>query len=402
LRRLSWLACALALGAGGVLGGGVAGCGAAGASRTARLREELAALPLGGPAVSRSEAARRSEQALAEVELAEREGRTAAADEHASRARAWAEVAIDEAEASALEGRLGELEVALLDLETEAAGLEHDASHRRRAHQELAAARASREEVQRVLLRAEADEGTPRRSRRLGLSGGPELARMADVLAERARLLLAAAVATGAGAEPAALARDALSALEPISEPLARLAAADRAHGLARAALADARHRRGEAPTAAEIAALEEALASEGFTAFRDDQGLGARLEGVFEGASLAPAARGRLRRLGELLASHPAGPVLLLVDTSADRGGHALATRRLEALRAAVLGDRERPIVVASLVEVRLEGPPAPLTDGARVLLPAYVPRGPAPTTVPGPAAASAGDPSAAAPSEE
>lgn len=376
MRALAWLGCAAVVGCSGIVG-----CGAAGAPRTARLREELAALPLAGPEVARSEAARRSEQALAEADLAEREGRVSTADEHASRARAWAAVALDEAEAASLEGRLGELEVALLDLETEAAGLEHDASHRRRAHQELAAARASREEVLRVLARAEADESTPRRSRRLGLAEGPALVRMAEVLAERARLLVAAALAMGAADESASPAREALAALEPITEPLARLAAADRAHGLARAALADARHRRGEAPTAAEIASFEEALASEGFTAFRDEQGLGARLEDVFEGGSIAPSARGRLRRLGELLASHPAGPVLLLVDSSADRASHALATRRLEALRAAVLGARERPIVVGSLVEVRLEGPPAPLTDGARVLLPAYVPRGPTPT---------------------
>jgi hypothetical protein len=357
------------------------GCGAAGAPRAAGLRAELSALE--GTAAGQTEPARRARLAAEEAEQAERAGALDVADEHASRARAWAHTAIDEAEAAALDERLGALEAELLELETRAAGLEHAAAHARRASQAEAATRAAREETLRALMRAEADESLPRRARRLGLADGPEVARLADVLAERARVLLAAATAMGA-AEPArSAAQQALAAVDSAREPAARLAAADLAHGRARAALADARHRRGEAPDAAEIAALEEALEAEGFTPFRDERGLGARLESIFEGSSIRASARGRLRRLGELLASHPAGPVLLLVDGAGDRAGQALAVARIAALRQAVLGARAREVVVASLVEVRLTGPPPPTGEGARVLLPAYVPRTPAPSVV-------------------
>jgi hypothetical protein len=373
IRRSTALALVLALAS-------APGCGAGAASRAAGLRTELAALD--GTPASETEPAQRAREAAVEAERAEREGMPAVADEHASRARAWAHTAVDEAEAAALDERLGALEAELLELETQAAGLEHAAAHRRRTDQAEAATRAAREETLRALVRAEADESAPRRARRLGLSDGPEVVRLADVLAERARVLLAAAVAMGA-AEPAVrAAREALEGVGSIAEPAARLAAADRAHGRARAALADARHRRGEAPTAEEIAALTEALEAEGFTPFRDDQGLGARVESVFEGTTIRPSARGRLRRLGELLASHPAGPVMLLVDSSSDRAGQALANARLTALRQAVLGARAREVVVAFLAEVRLEGPPPPAGEVARVLLPAYVPRTPTPAS--------------------
>ncbi len=371
----------------------LASCGGASSSRAARLRADLTELR--ETELAQSEPARRADEAILAAESAERAGDAIAEAEHASRARAWARTAVDEVEASGLERRLGELDAELLEVESQASALEHAAFDRRRASEQLAAARASREEVLRALARAEADESTPRRSRRVGLSDGAEVSRMAEVLAERARVLLAAAGAMGARDEAASPAREALAALGSIAEPLARLAAADHAHGLARAALADARHHAGATPDATEIATLREALVSEGFTPFRDERGLGAQLTGVFEGTAIAPAMRGRLRRLGELFASHPAGPLVLLVETSSDRGQQTQAVRQLEALRRAVLGEREREVVVATLVEVRVPGSGPPATpDGARVLLPAYVERGPEPAT-----AEAASTPSATSP---
>lgn len=368
------------------------GCGAATAPRARRLAEELAALE--GTAAAQTESAARARAAAEEAARAERAGQTTVADEHASRARAWAHAAVDEAEAAALDERLGTLEAELLDVETEAASLEHAAAQQRRAHQAAAATQAVREETLRALLRAEVDESAPRRGRRLGLGDDPQLARLASVLAERARVLLAAAVAMGASEATCSSARAALEAAVAEGEPATRLRAADRAHGLARAALAEARHRRGEAPSAEEIAAFAEALTSEGFAPYRDERGFGARLDGVFEGAALAASARGRIRRLGELLASHPAGPVVLLVEADPDRAAQAQATRRLEALRQALIGSREREVVVAALVEVRVPGAPVlDPGDGARVVLPAYVPHAPTPAVV-GPST----EPSAAA----
>ena len=219
----------------------------------------------------------------------------------------------------------------------------------------------------------------------MGLADGPEVRRLADVLADRARVLLAAARSLGASSERVAACESVLASIEPLEDPPARLSAADRAHGLARVALADARHRRGAAapgaPSPGEMAWFEEALETEGFAPLRDEHGLGARVTDAFEGNGIAPAARGRLRRLGELVASHPAGPILLAVEADGAREAQAQASRRLEALRRAIVGDRARDVVVTVAVEVRVPGSvPATAPNAARVVLPAYVPRPPEP----------------------
>jgi len=363
-----------------------AGCGAQSASRTAQTREHVRTA-LGELA---SEPARRALQAAEAAEQSEQAGLSLEADEHASRARAWAAVAVDEQSAQELEEQLGALEASTLELEAEAAALEHAAADRRAATVALADGRAAREELTRALARAEADESAPRRARRVGIAEPAEVRRFAGVLEERARLLLAAAIALGARPESVTPARTAIEAIDAEPEPLARLGLADRAHGLARVALADARHHAGEMPEATEIDALREALETEGFTVHRGEQGLGARLTEVFDGPAIAASARGRLRRLGELVASHPSGPIVLLVEADADRAAQALAARRLEALRRAVVGDREREVVVAVVTEIRVPGGEAPpAANAAQVLLSAYVPRAPEPVA-PGPSASS------------
>jgi hypothetical protein len=369
-----------------VIAVGLAGCGAAAATIGPRLHADLDGVLA---TEAGTDAARRAREAIASAERAEGAGLASEAEEHASRARAWADVDVGEREVVSLEEELGRTEEELLELEAQASASEHEAADRRVRTIALADARAAREELARAFARAEADESTPRRARRVGLSDGPEVRRLADVLADRARLLLATARSLGASSEPVAACEEALAPLETLDDPAARLAAADRSHGLARVALADARHRRGSAPGAEEVAAFVEALESEGFAPLRDEHGLGTRVTDAFEGQGIAPAVRGRLRRLAELVASHPAGPILLAVEADGAREAQAQATRRLQALRRAIVGDRDRDVVVTIAVEVRVPGSvPATSPNAARVVLPAYVPRPPEPMA---PAAAEA-----------
>lgn len=364
-----------------VIAASLAGCGAATSTIGPRLHADLDGVL---SSEASTDTARRAREAIASAERAEAVGLSSEAEEHASRARAWAEVDVGEREVVALEEELGRTEEELLGLEAQASATEHEAADRRARTIALADAEAAREELARAFARAEADESAPRRARRVGLAEGPEVRRLADVLADRARVLLAAARSLGASSERVAPADAALASIEGLEDPAARLAAADRAHGLARVALADARHRRGSgpgAPSPEEIAAFEEALESEGFAPLRDEHGLGVRVPDVFEGRGIAPAARGRLRRLGELVASHPAGPILLAVEADAAREAYAEASHRLEALRRAIVGDRTREVVVTTAVEVRVPGSvPATAPNAARVVLPAYVPRPPEP----------------------
>jgi hypothetical protein len=360
---------------------GLAGCGAGASTIGPRLHADLDAVIA---SEASTDTARRAREAIASAERAEAVGLVTEAEEHASRARAWAEVDVGEREVVALEEELGRAEEQLLELEAQASASEHEAADRRARTIALADARAAREELARAFARAEADESAPRRARRVGLADGPEVRRLADVLADRARVLLAAARSLGASSERVMACEVVLGSIEPLEDPAARLAAADRAHGLARVALADARHRRGSAPgspSPEEIASFEEALETEGFAPLRDEHGLGARVTDAFEGNGIAPAARGRLRRLGELVASHPAGPILLAVEADGAREAQAQASRRLEALRRAIVGDRTRDVVVTIAVEVRVPGSvPATAPNAARVVLPAYVPRPPEP----------------------
>jgi hypothetical protein len=276
--------------------------------------------------------------------------------------------------------------------------VEHQGEVARRAALARSEANAMREELTRALARAEVDEGVPRRARRVGLSEGPEVRRMADVLADRARVLAAAARSLGASSESLVAADQAIAVLDAEEDPSARLSLADRAHGLSRLALADARHRLGQTPTTEEIEALREALETEGFTALRDEHGLGARVPEAFEGNAIATAQRGRLRHLAEIVASHPAGPILLAVEADATREAQAQARRRLDALRRAILGDRTREVVLSVAVETRAPGSsPATPPNAARVVLPAYVPIAPlpvAPTATSAPSSGEGGEP--------
>ena len=354
------------------------GCGAGNASRAARLTDDLSGVI---EASAGTDGARRTRDAIEDTREAERRGLVLEADEHASRARAWAEVDVSEREVVALEDELGRLEAELLGIEAEASGVEHEGEVARREALARSEANAMREELARALARAEADEGVPRRARRVGLSEGPEVRRMADVLADRARVIAAAARSMGASSESLAAADQAIAAIAAEEEPTARLSLADRAHGLTRVALADARQRLGATPTAEEIEALREALETEGFPALRDEHGLGARVPEAFDGNAIAAAQRGRLRHLAEIVASHPAGPILLAVEADGTREAQAQAQRRLDALRRAILGDRTREVVVSVAVETRVPGSTAATApNAARVVLPAYVPRAPVP----------------------
>ncbi|MFO0025602.1 MAG: hypothetical protein ACK6DV_24960, partial [Deltaproteobacteria bacterium] len=168
---------ALALGSGA--------CGAGRATFGPRLHRELAAVL---SAETGSDAARRAREALASAERAESVGLEEEAAEHASRARAWAAADLGEREVTTLEEELGRIEEELHGVEARASASEHEAEERRVRTLALADARAAREELARAFARAEADEGSPRRARRVGLSEGPVVQRLADVLADRARV----------------------------------------------------------------------------------------------------------------------------------------------------------------------------------------------------------------------
>lgn len=348
-----------------LLGALALGCGGPSLPRSTRTRAELEATLERGAS---SEAASRARRALEALERSEAAGALDAADELASVARAWAEVELAEREASALEAELAELARTRAELIEEAGALEERARAERATNLARADAAAARGELERALARAEVDEATRRRARRVGLDDEPEVRRSADVLAARARVLLAASRALGA--EPSALAR-AEAALErgaSAETPLDRLAAADEARAEALLALADARRGLASAPSPEETRALVEALVEAGFPVLRDERGLGARLLDVFDGGGVRASARGRVRRLGELLSSHPFGPIVLVLSCLPERAARAEATRRLEALAALLrVGERE---VTTSLLELPSG---AGATDEVRVVLPAY-----------------------------
>lgn len=378
-------------------------CGSAGGARTARTRQTLAELL--GPQASaesgatpRSEPARRAHDALRALEESEANERFEEADEHASRARAWASLAVDEEGVVALEDELGRLEAERLSLEAEVSALDHAARTERDAALAEADARAAHDELERALRRAETDERTPRRARRVGLAEAPEVRRLSEVLEERARLLLAAARSLGAGPETLAAASDALEQLTPTQEPGARLAEADRAHTLARRALADARHRLGTAPRAEEIASLREALLEAGLTPIRDDEGLAVHLSGALEGQGLTPSGRTQLGRLAQVVEGHRAGPILIRIE---GQSGDPAATRRLEAVRRALAGGPPREIVGATTTAHGASAAESAPHDAVRVVLPAYVPQTPAARSDDDAQAAPAGD-GASAPSGE
>ncbi len=368
MRLVGSVACVVAL--------AVSACGGAGASRVARLETDLRDVidPSAG-----TDGARRARAAIEDTRGSEARGVALDADENASRARAWADVDVGEREIVALEDELGRLEADVLSVEAEASSVEHEGELSRAASLALAEANAARDELSRALARAEADESVPRRARRVGLAEGPEVRRMADVLADRARVLASAARGMGASTESLASADAAIAAVDPQEDPAQRLALADRAHGLAQLALADARHRLGPTPSAEEIEAFREALETEGFAPLRDERGFGARVPDAFEGNAIAPAQRGRLRHLAEIIASHPAGPIVVSAEADGTRESQARAARRVEALRRAILGDRTREIIATVSIEVRVP-PPAVPPSGARVVLPAYVPPTPSP----------------------
>lgn len=304
-----------------------------------------------------------AEEALRRADEAEARGDLEAAAEHraaarllAARATAIASAHAEDEARAVLEAESAQLLEEALAIEAEAQTLEADATR-------LAAARAAREEALRALTRAEADESRGRRVVRLSLDDAAAMRTAARDIRRRARLLLSAATAIAARREPplgdlGAETERALRASEEADEPLEALREADAAHDAARAALG--RARRGLPVTAASVAALLEACESEGFTARALEQGIAIDLEAFFTGTSRAPSREGvqRLARLGGLLGSHPAGPIVIDVHGE-------LAAPRAQAIRAALLE--------AGIEATRLELSTVEEGRGVRVLLAAY-----------------------------
>lgn len=340
------------------------GCGAAPARDARSLSAELhasleAARERAGPAVADAE------QALREAESAELAGDLVGGAEHRARARLAAaratEVAAARAETearSALEAETASALEEALALDTESAAIEAEASR-------IAATRTAREETLRALRRAETDEARGRRRIHLSLDDEAAMRGAARDLRQRAQLLLGAAIAIAARngttiEAPRAEAERLVAASSAASEPLEALRSADAAHDAARTALGQAR--RGAPVDEAQVRALLEAAASEGFEAVQLERGVAIDVSSAFE-AGRAPtgAGAGRLRRLSALVASHPAGPAVVEVAASG-----ALAEARAGAIRSAL----EAGGVEASRIEVRARDEVA---TSARVVLPSY-----------------------------
>lgn len=348
------------------------GCG--GGSTDLRRSAELRAHVTSSVGTIRNDAARRARAALDAAVAAYAQGRGVEGDELASVARAWAETAALEHAVEQHETELAAMEVEAVERAAEARVASSSADESIAERQAQATALAAQDELVRALRRAEAEEASPRRARRLSLDSPAQILRFAQVIESRARVLLAAARALGASREPTAAALRALDAIASASDPLEKLAASDRAYAAAQLALGDARRRAGERPSDEEIVSLVEALRSEGFEVQRDERGLGARFAEIFRGTDVAPSRRGELRRLGRLLSAHPFGPVVLVVETASDdQRARAQADRRLASLRRALLPEGGREVVPVAASVGGARGP-----NVAYVLLAAYVTPGP------------------------
>jgi hypothetical protein len=361
VRRLS-LTLALLVGCGGGLDH----------TRTTRLDRDLAAIDLDAQRAQASTFTARAEVARDAALRSENESDLIAADEYASIARAWAEAARAESEVRASEVALADADAEHLQVQSELAALEQAASLHEAEATHAASQRATREEVARALLRAEADEAVPRRARHVGLGTPADVAPLADALIDRTRLLLAAGEALGAPHDSPA--RIALNEAAALRMPGERLAAASRAHDLAQRALADAR-RRSAGPSDAEIASFDEALSTQNFAPLRDAHGLGTELTDAFEGTRIRASIAPRVRRLAALLAGHPHGGIFMLVECAA--GSEAEAQRRVQAMSTVLTSAATREVHVEVIASAN--------AGRVRVTLPAYVTRGPQPASAGG-----------------
>lgn len=312
------------------------------------------------------------EAALDDAEDAERQNDRDGAADHLTRARLLLDAAVTEAARIGDERERREIEERVASVLARA---RRDEEAREAIGVELArlaSIRAAREETQRALAQAAADEARPGRRTRVSLDEAQDLRRAAAALRARARLIAGAAQALGAPANALLATNAALTASDDARDPAIALDAADRASHEALRALGAAR-RQLEAPGPDGASALAEAARAEGFEVIALPEGIAVEVEGLFSGSGLARGASAQVARLASLIAAHPHGPVQVQAQGPASgRQGERQAQQHAEALRRALVAagaDAER---------LRAEGiPPALAAEGpehrARLLFVAY-----------------------------
>ena len=241
------------------------------------------------------------------AETARSEGEGEEASDHETRARLLLETAIAEtdrlkieARRLAVERRLRQLEAQIARDDTTRAMVEASFAHEE-------AARVANEQAALAFTQAVVDEaGRQTPSEQVALERDAS-----EVLRRRAELMLAAARALGADASRTDSVERALQRIDSARTPAAAADAADEALLAALRALGSVRSSSDIDPDQRQ-ALIDEAGAA-GFAVEQVERGLAIRVRGVFRGGS-GPTASGRrkLRRLGALVASHPAGPVLV------------------------------------------------------------------------------------------
>ena len=265
------------------------------------------------------------------AEDARSEGRGEEASDHETRARLLLETAIAETDRLKIEARRLAVERRLRQLEAQIA--RDDATRANVesvfAHEE--AARVANQQAALAFAQAVADESVrhPQATRARLESGA------AEVLKRRAELMVAAARALGADRSTTERALRALERVESARTPASAADAADEALLAALRALGSVRSSSEFGPDQRQ-ALIDEAGAA-GFDVEQVERGLAIRVRGVFRsGSGPTSAGRRRLRRLGALVASHPAGPVMVVGFAGRERAALGRARSAARVMQAA------------------------------------------------------------------
>ncbi|MFK7988799.1 MAG: hypothetical protein AB8I08_22455 [Sandaracinaceae bacterium] len=358
-------ACALVVGA----------CGG-GARTSADLRSQLAEESVRTLRERAPDLVAGVDSALDAADRADQSGDREAAADHVTRARLLLDAARAEAARMEDDDARRALETQIAEVLARAHRDERARAEMSRARVREASAATAREEAQRALAQATADEGRPGRRRRVTLDETSDVRRGAAALRERAGLLLAAALALGAPEAAGEPVEAALRASRASRDPLEALQHADEAHAAGMRMLGAARAGR-EAPGRDGANALAEAAELDHFGVLTLDGGVAVEATGMFSGSGSALSSVGRTRvsRLAVLLAAHPIGPVQVQVQVArAGSAGERLATQRAEALVRALVaeGVDEARLTARGLPPAMAADPPA---DATRVVFLSYVP---------------------------
>ena len=233
-----------------------------------------------------------AERAADEARAADESGDGDAARDHATRARLLLEAAIVEADRASMDRQRLEAQRATEEATRAAVVADEGRATLEVEQARQNAAQVARGEMRRAFEQAEQDEG--RRLRRR--SQEVEQARRAAALAlrDRARLVLAAALALGAARDDATEIEESITTAGSAIEQLQN---ADRAHRRALGLLGAARL--AHPVDAAARSSLIEAIEERDLEVSLEDRGL------VLRGVTLA-----RVQTLAQLISAHPHGPV--------------------------------------------------------------------------------------------